>query len=794
VPTGTPARAQTAPAIAATTAPRALNLTVPLLDGTVYLGDVPVTVLDGEAEVLAPSERVLDLLMPVLEPGALARLRDTLAGKSMVRPSEIGGQVRLRYAADKVALIADVALPARAHRALPISPAGGEPGGAFEAPARFSAYLNARGTLRIAGDAGAQGLMFLDGAARTGKVVLEGDATWQTGDGFDRFERRNTRLVLDAADHALRLSAGDLLTEARGYQSAPALAGISVIRSYGVLQPQRDIRPSGQGGFTLELPSIVEIYVNEQLVRRIELPPGNYDLRDFPFAQGASNVRLAIRDGSGRSENLRFDAFIDQSQLAKGIDEFGLFAGVHAPPGLAGPRYSDDLALTGYYRRGISDRLTLGANLQADGRGQLGGVQAILASPLGTWRADATVSRDAKVGGGVAASVTFHRSFGASQGAASVLSVSLEGATRAFRPIGPLGQVHPYAFQLDAQYVHGFSDTLSAGASVRLAKGWQRDERIESYRANLDWLVTPRARLMVEARYDGPRYWERSEIAVRIGLRYQLGQTSSAGVDYDSGWRAARLSYNRSAGEGVGSYSVAAEAEHTPAGTVLNADASYVTNRAEFGFSRFTNLEGTGRSVTSLRLGSSIAFADGAVTIGAPVSDSFAIVTPHRSLAGSEIRVDESGAGYAASTGVLGTALRGDLGSYFERTITVQSPDAPLTANLGRGTFRLRPSYRSGYRLQVGSDYSVSVVGRLLDGAGAPLRLVAGVAREERENGAVVDIFTNGEGRFGATGLRPGRWRLVFAGDKQVSYALDIAGDAGAVIALGTLAPDGTDR
>ncbi len=227
---------------------------------------------------------------------------------------------------------------------------------------------------------------------------------------------------------------------------------------------------------------------------------------------------------------------------------------------------------------------------------------------------------------------------------------------------------------------------------------------------------------------------------------------------------------------------------------MASGDATYLTNRAELGFSRFANLEGTGGSTTTLRVGSALAFADGAWAVGPPVNDSFAIVTRHSSLAGSDVRIDQSDYGYAASTGMLGTALRAGLSSYLERTIAIQSPDAPATANLGSGAFRVLPPYRSGYRLQVGSDYSVSITGILMDRMGRPLALLAGVAREDRENGAVVDIFTNAEGRFGAANLRPGRWRLEFKGDEPLTYVIDIGPDAGPVVGLGALHPIGAPQ
>src|SRR3546814_5190838 len=74
--------------------------------------------------------------------------------------------------------------------------------------------------------------------------------------------------------------------------------------------------------------------------------------------------------------------------------------------------------------------------------------------------------------------------------------------------------------------------------------------------------------------------------------------------------------------------------------------------------------------------------------------------------------VDPTGQSYSASTGRLGPALKPNLSAYSERTVAITSPDAPIGVDLGRGSFRLFPPYRSGYRLQVGSEYFISAAGR----------------------------------------------------------------------------------
>jgi outer membrane usher protein len=232
--------------------------------------------------------------------------------------------------------------------------------------------------------------------------------------------------------------------------------------------------------------------------------------------------------------------------------------------------------------------------------------------------------------------------------------------------------------------------------------------------------------------------------------------------------------------------------EHSAIGAGASVNANYLANRAELAISHFGLFErdlgaSTGQR-SSLRFGTALAVADGAFTVGRPIHDAFALVDAHRSLREHEILVDPSGESALASTGALGTALQPALSSYSDRSLVVAAPEAPIALDLGAGAFRLLPPYRAGYRLTVGSDYNVSAVGRLLTTGGDPVALLSGLATElaapERE---AVPFFTNRDGRFGLTGLAPGRWRLSLP---QTGAAYEIVvPEEEASVRLGDLSP-----
>jgi outer membrane usher protein len=776
---------------------RTVTLTVPTKDGPRNLGDIVLTVSPDD-RVEFSAERLLDLLANVLDPDVLRTLRGSFASKTTLSPADFEASgIRIRYNPQTLELELDIASERRASRTVQVSPLDRTRIGNFVQPAGFSAYVNVRGSLDYLhqgfNDGFQSPVLFLDGATRFGGVVLESEAAWSPGsDNNPDFQRIGSRAVYDDQKNLVRWTAGDLQTIARGFQSAPDIAGLSIFRSYSVLQPQTIIRPRGDRTFRLERPSTVEVQVNGQIVRRLQLAPGTYDLRDFPFTQGANDIRLSVLDDTGRSELLRFNVFLDQSQLAKGLSEFGLYAGVMAPLRPRGPHYTDNVAFSGFYRRGISDFLTLGVNAQADRDTRMGGVEGVLGTSIGTFGGNFSISDIDGAGSGWAGLATFQRLIQRSGGRADSLNLFVEARSRNFGPVGTIVPNNPFKYEVGGGYSHAFNDYLYGGVDARFSKGRGIQRDTHNYRATLGWRISPAFSMTADVRY------ERDNLGSRVGgllsLTMRLGRYSSVRADYDTRFDRARLSYQTLHGQGVGSYNITADVERSNLGSGVNVNGNYFANRAELGLSHFGTFENdfgdsTGQR-TSLRFASSFAVADGRFSIGRPIYDSFAIVSGHRGLKGAEVLVDPSPYGFTATTGMLGSATHPSLSSYSERTIAVDAPTAPAGVDLGQGSFRLFPPYRSGYALTVGSAYTVTALGRLLNRDGEPVALVTGTAVElAHPDKEPVPIFTNRVGRFGAPGLAPGKWRITMLDPQKSSFIIVVPEKAEGVLRLGDLTP-----
>jgi outer membrane usher protein len=705
------------------------------------------------------------------------------------------------YDPQRIELVFDIPVERRASRSVAVTSLDRERLGEVLRPLNSSAYLNIRGSFDLIEDGFDTGFenpnLLLDGAVRLGGVVAESEAVWSPGARGADFQRLGSRLVYDDIGNLVRWSAGDLETTGRGFQSVPDMAGVGLFRSYSVLNPQQVIRPRGDRNFRLERASTVEVLVNGQQVRRLQLAPGNYDLRDFPFAQGANDIRLNVLDDTGRTEILRFNVFLDQTQLAKGLSEFGVYAGVRAPLGRSGPNYTNDPVFSGYYRRGISDAVTLGINAQADKDVQMAGLESVMGTAIGTFGVQGAVSHFDGVGQGLALQGTFQRLIQRGDGRSDTLNLFAEHRSRKFAPVSFFLPDNPFRYEFGGGYSHAFSDRIYAGVDGRFGKGRGLRPDVVSARLTTGWRISDAATLNVDVRYVEDTLGK--EVSAFASLTVRLGRFSSVRAEYDTRGSRGRLSYQTLRGSGVGSYNVTADLERSNYGSGINLNANYFANRAELGFSHFGNFTpGFGQSVnqrSNFRLGTSVAVGGGEVSLGRPIYDSFAIIQPHRSLAGSDVVVEPTPYGYTARTGALGTATMPSLSAYAERTIAVDAENAPPGTDIGQGTFRVLPSYRSGYLLTVGSDYNLTVMGTMHNADGEPVALVSGTATElAHPERPALTMFTNRQGRFGAAGLAPGKWRIEMLDPARSTFILDIPADAKGIVRIGDIAPSGEPK
>jgi outer membrane usher protein len=613
-------------------------------------------------------------------------------------------------------------------------------------------------------------------------VTIVHQSTFQDGpDG--RYTRGPITLLHDDWRNAVRYAAGDVDPFPLPLQGATPLGGLLITRAYADLQPTRNVRPAGRTNFILERDAIVEVEVNGVVTRTLQLRAGTYNLRDLPFTEGLNEVRLLIQDAAGRREIASFSRSFTSTLLEQGIDEFSFAVGMPRIGTIGGFTYLTEPQVTGFYRVGLTQSLTLGVNAQGDRFTQLFGGEGLLATRLGTFRFEAAVSRTRGGRTGIATTAGWIRSFilGGNPGEIEAL---WDHRSRDYTTLNQGRFGTDLVDDVAVRYRQALSGGFFANATFGRS---ERRQGVDETRWS-GGLSRGFGPFFLSVLYEGrQRDRQRVEHAGFLNLSLRLGTRENVTARYATREDRYRLEYERSVTNRLGDWGIRAGLGGADGERSLQGQIDYFSNRAEAGarFDLFDDtLNGARARQTTLRLATAIGFADGAVAVGRPFRDGFAVVRGHRTLDGAPIDVSAGVASEVyARTGALGPALVSTTRAYQRNPIRVDVADLPAGYDLGAAAYELFPGTRSGFKITVGSDASRTVMGVLVDEEGAPIVLLSGEMRSlDRLGEKPVALFTNRTGRFVASAVRPGRYVVEMDGKQaEVTIAKDRIGlvDAG---------------
>ena len=615
------------------------------------------------------------------------------------------------------------------------------------------------------------------------------------------WSRGDVRLTYDDVDSLIRYELGDLSVGRRPFQIAPRIAGVSAFREFPI-DPYRNVRPKSEQGFALEQPARVEVLLNGAPVRTYDLPAGRFNLQDFPLVPSAANdVELRITYATGEVEVIVFPAFYDIELLEPGLLDFAINLGVPFTDDNRGRVYdTGEYNVLGYARYGVSPVLTAGVNWEGNTKFNVVGGELVWASPLGSLAFNAGMNiNDPGLRSGRAAVRYSWRDTDPLRGRAIDAQVFLTGAdyqtlnqifggslTR-LSATARAGQI--FGRRVRAQVFGGYEDLRGFGQNYYAGAGLSRQFFWGTVSLSADYRWNQEG--------TGP--------GVQLSATIPLGR-GIVSSSYTSERNAARIEYNRLAALGVGSFGYSGGLERRDDFDRQFARATYIGNRFEGSVDQARQAGRGGQSDirTGVSLGSAVVMADGTFALSRPITNSFAIFEVEAGAADYQIAIEpRTGFGssetrYTAFSGTLGPAVLPNLPPYFERTIEVAAPDAPVGTSLGGQVFSLKPGYRSGYRLKVGSAQNVSILATLLDPAGNPLSLAAGEARRVGADAseAAIPVFTNGSGRFFLEGVTAGSaYKVSLAIDgTDLAATISVPDEVVGLYRLETpvsLAPDG---
>ena len=429
-------------------------------------------------------------------------------------------------------------------------------------------------------------------------------------------------------------------------------------------------------------PSTAEIYVNNQLLRRVTLPPGEFELKDLPVPVGTANTRIIVRDAFGREQEIGSQYYFTGGLLKAGLHEFSYNIGVQRN-NLATRSwdYGPGLVLA-RHRIGITDGITAGARFEASPRVLSGGPSLSFKLPVGEMELGAAASGSGG-GSGSAAFVGY-----------SYLGPNFNAGLSA-RALSPHYANASLSASDDRSWLQfnallGFPISSGLGVSLRYTyENSQVDHQRHEFLASTTSRLTDNISLFVNTGLVKKPTTLKPDIFA--GLNFFFGQTTGS-LSYQNSGRAGggtlALQKSLPLGSGYGYRFQAGVAEgikNPLLDTLIQYQGPY--GRYEANYTR-----ADGHNQTLLNTAGGLAVIGGDFFVTRPVQDSFAVIQVP-GIAGVRGYSSNQDIGY---TNRQGNLFVPNLLPYYGNRLSISDKDVPLNYTIAGTEKVVAPPFRGG--------------------------------------------------------------------------------------------------
>jgi outer membrane usher protein len=197
--------------------------------------------------------------------------------------------------------------------------------------------------------------LLLDTAVSKGRTSCRSGQLWRTDKSWSRLE---SNCYADWPEHRLSLVLGDAISRDSSLSGAVRYGGIRIGTDFG-LQPHLRTQPMLGVEGSARLPSILEVWIEQKLALRTELPPGEFLLDGVPAQSGRGEINAVITDALGRRTLVSTPFYSDPNLLRTDLTDWSLEFGRLRQNFLgADDQYGDPFGLF-TWRRGLSSFWTL---------------------------------------------------------------------------------------------------------------------------------------------------------------------------------------------------------------------------------------------------------------------------------------------------------------------------------------------------------------------------------------------------------------------------------------------------
>jgi outer membrane usher protein len=482
-----------------------------------------------------------------------------------------------------------------------------------------------------------------------------------------------------------RLRFGDAISGASSWGGVVRFGGVQWATDFS-LQPGFMTSPRPKISGESSLPSTVELYVDNLLRMRREVPSGPFTIQDLPVINGQGDAQLVVRDILGREQVITKPFFTSSRLLKQGLQSYSYELGfVRKNFGIDSNNYGRLMAV-GTHRLGYTEKFTGEVHGELLGSQQSVGLGGVLLSPAAGILSGNLAMSNSKKGIGGLLGLGFQRQSGNFS-----VGVNTQLTSQNFAKLGLQSEtlaprhINQMVVKMATNYFGSFAVNYTQQA-FRDMEGYKSLSgsyvREVAGLGNLSASVT--RYLNAEAK---------TVFGLNFSMNLDLGKRRGANINISAkpGGNNANLQLNRRlpAGSGVGYRLVSG---------LSDTDRREAEVSLQNGVGNYSLAAGQSQGQTAFRGSASggVAFLGGSSFFSRRITDSFAVVQVP-GYAGVGIYADNQ---LSTRTDSKGNALLTGLRSYQKNLVRIEQSNIPLDAQIDTLQLDAVPYFRSGLVLK----------------------------------------------------------------------------------------------
>ena len=528
----------------------------------------------------------------------------------------------------------------------------------------------------------------------TGSLDLSGFGSWGSAQtrilGLDlnnqaRAIRLESTWTRDKPMELTRLRFGDAISGASSWGGAVRFGGFQWATDFS-LQPGFMTSPRPEISGESALPSTVELYVDNLLRMRREVPSGPFTIQDLPVINGQGDAQLLVRDILGREQVISKPFFTSSRLLKQGLQSYSYELGfVRRNFGIDSNNYGRLMAI-GTHRLGFTEKFTGEVHGELLGNQQSFGLGGVFLSPVVDTLSGSLAMSNSKKGVGGLLGLGFQH-----QNGNFSVGMNTQLTSRKFAKLGL--QSEKLAPRNISQMIVKMATNGFGSFALNYTQQAFRDmENYKSVSASYVREVAGIGNLSASmTRYLSGE--SKTIFGLNFSMNLDLGKRRSANINMSAkpSHNNANLQLKRRlpAGSGVG---------YRLFSGLGDTDRREAEVSLQNGFGNYSLAAGQSQDQTAFRGSASggLAFLGGSSFFSRRITDSFAVVqVPGYADVG--IYADYQ---LSTRTDSKGNALLTGLRSYQKNSVRIEQSDIPLDAQIDTLQLEAVPYFRSGLLLK----------------------------------------------------------------------------------------------